>query len=229
MELVCPDCNNPLGPEDINVGTNVAICKTCGHAFKLDELVGASPQVPAAGPRDDPTASPPPGCWYHDTADGWTAGATTRSPIAFFLVPFIAVWSGVSLGGIYGSQIISGKFDLMPSLFGIPFLLGTLVLGTFALMAILGKVEIQAKEDKLVLFTGIGTWGWRKRAKIDATSRVGVSFPINRNFGFGGGGYTSINVTGPTDLQFGTGLNYQRKMFLAKVLRYKFNLPEDAV
>ena len=229
MELICPDCHNPLSPEDVNAATNVALCRSCGHAFRLDDLVGSSPAVTAAETRDDPTVAPPRGCWYRDAADGWTAGATTRSPIAFFLIPFMVVWSGFSLGGIYGTQIISGKFNWASSLFGIPFFLGTLLFGSIALMAVFGKVEVRAQEDQCVVFTGMGSWGWRKRFKIGADSRVGLGFSAYRNSGFGGAGYASINVTGPTDLQFGTGLNYARKMFLVKVLRHKFNLPEDAL
>ena len=54
--------------------------------------------------------------------DTVSLGATTRSPIAFFLVPFMCVWSGGSLGGVYGSQVLNGEFDLGISLFGIPFI-----------------------------------------------------------------------------------------------------------
>lgn len=53
--------------------------------------------------------------------NGFEISATTESPIAFFLVPFMLVWSGGSLGGIYGTQIANGHFNLFLSLFGIPF------------------------------------------------------------------------------------------------------------
>jgi len=52
------------------------------------------------------------------------------------VIPHVVVTSK-SLGGIYGSQIMKGKFVLGQSLFGIPFLLGTLVFGrtTYEMMA----------------------------------------------------------------------------------------------
>lgn len=45
------------------------------------------------------------------------------------------------LGGIYGKQIYEGEFDLKLSLFGLPFLLGTIVIGSFALLTLCGRVE----------------------------------------------------------------------------------------
>ena len=66
--------------------------------------------------------------------------------MAFFLVPFMCVWSGGSLGGIYGSQFFQSKFDLSMSLFGIPFVLGTLLFGSFALMTVCGKVVVSIRE-----------------------------------------------------------------------------------
>jgi hypothetical protein len=48
------------------------------------------------------------------------------SPVVLFLIPFTALWSGVSMWGIYGRQLVQGKFDPAHSLFGLPFLLGTM-------------------------------------------------------------------------------------------------------
>ena len=50
------------------------------------------------------------------------------SPLLFFFLPFTAIWSGGSMIGIYGTQFWKCEFDLGQSLFGIPFLLGTIVL-----------------------------------------------------------------------------------------------------
>ena len=63
------------------------------------------------------------------------------------------VWSGASLGGIYGTQIIDREFDLIQSLFGIPFILGSLLFWTLALMAIWGKVEITLNNKGGKIFT----------------------------------------------------------------------------
>ena len=43
--------------------------------------------------------------------DGFRLTLSTRSCIAFFLVPFTLFWAGGSLGGIYGTQIAKGEFN----------------------------------------------------------------------------------------------------------------------
>lgn len=67
---------------------------------------------------------------------------------------------GGALGGIYGSQIMAGEFNLMLSLFGIPFVLGTLFLGSIALMTVCGKVVVSTSYDQGKIFTGVGPFGW---------------------------------------------------------------------
>jgi hypothetical protein len=125
--------------------------------FKLSEAVGGAPAVAL----ENLTA--PAGAWFNRTADGFELGATTRSLQAFILVPFACVWSGFSLGGIYGTQLMSGKFVLFQSLFGIPFLLGSIFLWGGTLLSIFGKTTLTVRGDDAVTFIGIGAFGWVKR------------------------------------------------------------------
>jgi hypothetical protein len=155
--------------------------------------------------------------------DGWTAGATTRSPVAFFLVPFMCVWSGGSLGGIYGSQIIQGKFSLLMSLFGIPFLLGSVLFWSIAAMTIAGKVILTATGDDLTVFTGVWGVGWRQKITISPESRINS----NRvNVSYPGSNGSAITIEGPNGIRFGSGLSLARQMFIVQVLRHKFNLTD---
>ncbi|HEY1784467.1 MAG TPA: hypothetical protein VGG30_02925, partial [Pirellulales bacterium] len=93
MKITCPTCQQPIDPEQINVATDLAFCNHCNEAFALGDLV-SSGEVDDEEPGD-----PPKGCWHRSDFDGWEIGATTRSYGAWFLVPFICVWSGFSLGG----------------------------------------------------------------------------------------------------------------------------------
>ena len=122
MEIMCPSCRSKIATADINVSTDVALCRACGNTLSLSEIVG--------GIRTGPInlKSPPSGAWYEPTPNGFTAGATTRSWFALFIVPFTCVWAGGSMSGIYGTQIASGHFNLGTSIFGIPFLIGSCVL-----------------------------------------------------------------------------------------------------
>ena len=220
LKLACPNCGSALADADVNVANNVAFCRACSQAYQLSELVGGGPG-PRVNPPFDPTSDPPKGCWYRETMDGWTAGATSRSPIAFFLVPFMCVWSGASLGGIYGSQIVQGKFNPFMSLFGIPFLLGSVLFWAIAAMTIDGKVILTATGDDVTIFTGVWGFGWRQHTTISPDSRIDTNLA---NIPYPGRNGSAITIEGPKSIRFGSGLSFTRQMFLIQVLRYKFNL-----
>src|SRR3984957_14366963 len=154
MEVICPSCRAKIAAGDINVSTDVALCRSCGNTFRLSEIIGAIPS------SSIDLHSPPSGAWYTPVADGFTAGATTRSWMALFIVPFTCVWAGGSMFGIYGTQIIKGQFIPSSSLFGIPFLIGSIVLVSWCAMAVAGKVTVTLHATQLSIFTGVGSIGW---------------------------------------------------------------------
>jgi hypothetical protein len=199
-----------LAGDDINVVTDVARCRHCNEVFALSALV----QTNESGPID--LNDPPQGAWYQDEIDGFVVGATTRSPIAFFLVPFMGVWSGGALGGIYGSQIVHGQFNLFLSLFGIPFIIGTLVLGSVALMAVCGKVLVRVGDTEGVVFTGIGSLGFSQRFDPLQIRSVRIESRLT------GRNQPSMTIVldGPYKLRFGSILSEQRRDFIANVLRH---------
>jgi hypothetical protein len=209
MKVLCPNCRQVLAGNDLNVGTDIARCPRCDEVFVLSLLVQAS----VSGPVD--RNDPPRGAWYQPEFNGFVVGATTRHPIAFFLVPFMCVWSGFSLGGIYGSQIVQGKLNLAMSLFGIPFVVGTLFFGSFALMAVCGKVVVRVCDCDGVVFTGIGPLGWRRPFNFLEVTNVRVEPYLS--------GSTQHSMTvvldGPHKLRFGSGLTEARRDFVANVLR----------
>jgi hypothetical protein len=114
----CPNCNASIQKSDINIQADIAQCYSCERVFKISEHL----ETDNSEPFD--IHSPPKGAWIRKEMHALKIGATTRSGAAFFLVPFMTVWSGLSLGGIYGMQLINGEFDPVLSLFGIPFVLG---------------------------------------------------------------------------------------------------------
>jgi hypothetical protein len=159
VEVVCPRCRRELPPDGVNVAKDLAYCAECRQAFSFSQLVTTAESMKIDLGR------PPKGAWFERTAEGFVVGSTARSPIAFFLVPFMIVLSGGSLGGIYGSQIATGKFDLLMSLFGIPFLLGSVLFWSIALMAVAGRIVITRRGDELSMFTGVGPVGFTKRVR----------------------------------------------------------------
>ncbi|MGH8247634.1 MAG: hypothetical protein ACREUU_14520 [Gammaproteobacteria bacterium] len=209
MKAVCPKCRGAIPLDDVNVATDIAVCRRCEQTFDYSELI----EVQEAGPVDP--NRPPKGAWYKRTPGGFEVGSTTRSPIAFFLVPFMGVWAGGSLGGIYGTQIAKGKFDLGQSLFGIPFLLGTLLFGSIALMAACGKVVVRLDGKSGEVFTGVGPVGWRRRFQKDDVTGV------RRTEHRGNKGQVSdqITIEGRHPIRFALGLPAERLNFILGTLR----------
>jgi len=117
------------------------------------------------------------------------------------------------LGGIYGSQIISGEFSIIPTLFGIPFLLGSILLWAITLMAIWGKVEITITENGGRVFTGLGKMGIKKNFRWAEISRI-TEMPTLMNYPGKKG--NSIRLVGKDSLSFGSGLNLSRKFYVMR-------------
>lgn len=211
MQVTCPSCRSTIATDDINVSTDVALCRACGNTFRLSEIVGTNP----AASID--LSSPPPGAWYTPTADGFSAGATTRSWMALFIVPFTCVWAGGSMFGIYGTQIIKGHFSLGSSLFGIPFLLGSMVLVSWCLMSVAGQVILTCHSDQLTIFTGLGPIGWTRTCALSDFNTVREGY-ANWN-GWSNRQGPAIRLEGKRVVYFGSILSTNRRYFLLKVLQ----------
>jgi hypothetical protein len=159
--------------------------------------------------------SPPSGAWYTPLADGFAAGATTRSWMALFIVPFTCVWSGGSMFGIYGTQLIKGHFSLGSSLFGIPFLIGSVFLVSWCAMSVAGKVTVSLHGDRLAIFTGVGLIGLTRIANLSdfKTAREDYS-AMNTNRPA-----RVIRLEGARGLAFGSMLSSERRYFLLAALQ----------
>jgi hypothetical protein len=192
------------------MATDLAFCPQCNEGFKVSDSIDQDTMNPEI------LRSPPKGAWFRKEMDRIVVGATTRSPIAFFLVPFMCVWSGGALGGIYGSQIAKGEFDLGSSLFGIPFIIGSIVFWSLALMSICGKVEVSIGKASHV-FVGVGRVGWTRRFEWAAVQTIREGFSM---VSYPGGHQGTIVMEGETRIRFGTGLNDKRRYFVLNALKY---------
>lgn len=211
MKISCPSCHTSLPAGQFNVQTDTAVCPNCDEVFSISDAIAAG-----QGSEDFDIYQPPRGAWFEDTGVGWQIGASTRSPIAFFLVPFMCVWSGFSLGGIYGSQIVSGEFNLMMSLFGIPFFLGTLLFGSIAVMSVCGKIVVSVDRDEGRVFAGVGPFGWTRQ--FDWASISGVEEDY-LGYHYSGSNGLAIALIGQTKLKLGSMLTEARRYYLLQGLR----------
>jgi hypothetical protein len=210
----CPKCHSEIDNSHINIQTDVAQCINCNHIFRISKSI--TPNLEDAQDNLFDINTPPKGAWVKKEMDKIIIGATTRSPIAFFLVPFMIVWSGGSIGGIYGTQIAQGEFNLVMSLFGIPFLLGSILFWSIALLAIWGKVELTLDRTGGTIFTGIGNLGLRNKFKWDEISGIQEG---KSNTKYPGSNGSNITLEGRNRISFGAGINDSRQYYIYKALK----------
>ena len=220
MKIICPACRRLVEKENINAEKDYAFCPVCQEAFMISALLqGDNGDQNETELFEKIMREPPRGTWKHEDFDKKTIGATMRSPFAFFLVPFMMVWSGGSLGGIYLTQLISGKFNLVISLIGLPFLLGSIIFWSMTVMTIAGKVEVIIGKDSYV-FTGVGKLGIKKRFDWDSAVRIYEDKILPNGFFHNARYASSIFIEGKTRIKFGAGLREDRKYFLLTALKY---------
>lgn len=214
----CPQCQAVIPSHQINITSDIAQCTQCDFVFKISENIKPSSVIDSTFNRNEP----PKGAWIKSDFTAMTIGATTRSWFSLFLIPFMLVWSGMSLGGIYGSQLSSGVFDIMSSLFGIPFIIGSVIFWSLALMLTFGKVEITLTTEGGKIFTGIGILGFTQRFEWSEISNIyeDITYSSRRQ------PQHAIILEGKTRLSFGSMLNNERRYYILKTLQQVFNRKE---
>lgn len=179
MKLICPDCGKVIGAEDISMKEDLALCQVCNEAYPIGQC------RPDTNDYDhDILLDPPSGCSIENSYDGAVIHISRRClAMLIFLIPFTAIWGGVSLGGIYGSQIRKGVFQWGPSLFGLPFLIGTIVLTGVCVYCIFGRVRIKIDGYQLHYFNGIPGLGFRKTVEISQIQNIVIETTSGRTNG----------------------------------------------
>lgn len=210
INMKCPKCLATVSTENINIQADIAKCTHCGAIFKVSENL-----------TDDTYETfdintPPSGVSFRRDVDTTIISATTRSAIAFILVPFMLVWSSGSLGGIYGSQISQGKFDIFMSLFGIPFIVGSVLFWSAALMAIFGKVVLTLDRQGGKIFTGIGNIGITQRFIWSEVSNISQQTNYSRSLR---NADSVIAIEGKKRITFGSGLSDDRRYYILHALK----------
>lgn len=206
----CPKCNYGILKDNINIQTNIAFCTNCNETFKISE------NIPTEFNDGFDMNDSPKGTWIKMEMNNLIIGATTRSPIAFFLVPFMIVWSGASIGGIYGGQISKGEVDPFLAIFGIPFIMGSILFWSLTLLTIWGKVELTLDRNGGRVFTGLGIFGVSNNFKWDEISLIKESKENNNNSGSQG---SKLTLEGKKKISFGWGVNESRKYYLYRSMK----------
>lgn len=118
--------------------------------------------------------------------------------------------------GIYGTQFQEGEFDMGISLFGIPFLIGSIVLVGMVLYTLFGKWKINLNSGLLEVGTGIGPVAWKRSIRYHSDSRVRIKATKLKS-----DDHIQKAVSVETDaeeLQFGTAIPDDVKKFIAAAI-----------
>lgn len=214
--MKCPNCESLVEVQQYQAHTDLRRCQHCNHIFKDSGALDSNSQIKS---EDDfiefDLNAPPKGTWFRYELNSLIVGASTRSVAAFFLVPFMIIWSGGSLGGIYGTQIYNNEFDLMLSLFGLPFLAGSILFWGVAIMAIAGKTELTLGKYNGTIFNGVGKIGFKKKFNWQDINGVSMIYSKGRN----GRNVKTICLTAQKDIKFGSTLKEERKYYLYRAIK----------
>lgn len=210
-EYICPFCRANINLADVNVSTDLALCRACGKTSSFALVSGnASVTLDAIDhiPKHIQVETNP--------VLGKTITYRKKSAILLFLIPFTAIWSGGSMWGIYGTQLARGHIDWGKSLFGIPFLIGTVILLSVILFLLLGKWQIRLHRGSGEVFVGIGQLGWTRRFTYNRDSQISLR---NSSYRVNDVPQQAIHIqNGEQEFMFGATLTQDAKQFIAATL-----------
>jgi hypothetical protein len=208
----CQSCGAGIALSDVNVANDIALCRSCGKTMPFSEI------APIPGSENVDLAKPPKGVRIEESPiHGRTIIYRRMSPVVFFLIPFTAFWSGFSMWGIYGRQFQEGKFDFAQSLFGLPFLIGTVFLVSFILFCLFGRWRIGFSGGVLSAAIEVGPVGWTRRLVCDKSARVSIR-PAKWQKNNVPQHLIQVECQGNT-LKFGSPIPDEARAFIAEAVR----------
>ena len=197
------------------------VCPKCGERFRLEDLIAEDDA--STGDSRLLSGNPPKRLTVEsDYVDGMhvtTIRYKRICPIALFLIPFTCVWAGGSLSGIYGSQIVKHAFDLKLSLFGIPFVIGSLVLVSACLFALFGKHVLKLSCGNATYFCGVGPIGRTTRFCYNRETKVLCGETAYRVNGRSQPRIELKNLNGAVSVKICTGMDEGALEYVAALLR----------
>ncbi|NQZ56372.1 MAG: hypothetical protein HRT88_02725 [Lentisphaeraceae bacterium] len=205
----CPDCDAEITLADINVANDIALCRSCKTTHSFAQLCNFE------SISTDLLKEKPPRhiSLLQDMGDGPGIIYKKKSWVLLFMLPFTCVWAGGSMFGIYGQQFIEGKFDLQQSLFGIPFLIGSIILSAVCLYMLVGKWRIVCDSSIVSIFVGVGPIGWTRRIPYNRHSQVGI---VDSSVRHNNVVQQCISIkTDADERKFGAGINNDSLEFIA--------------
>lgn len=165
--FACPSRDREIATEDLNVATDIALCRACGGAHRLSELHDTVRARHFDASRLPGTL----GYSRQGTREELVHHAPSWLLIAILSV-FLLVWGGLSIGGIYIAPLIEGNPRIEQVLLGLPFLIGSLAMLCAILVLAFGKFKLVV--DGPTSHLGWGALGIGRLRAFDATRIASV-------------------------------------------------------
>ena len=239
----CPECDEVILTEAINIQEGFALCPACGRLTRLSELSFRNRTVV------ETLNHPPDGCSIVPVGHGVIVRASLRSITGFLVSTGIALfWNGIvsvfaliAIAGLYANlvgplpawfpapgvnngkpKMNGGPMNLGETLFLCVFLIPFVTVGTgmagAALLSLFGKVEVVIDEFNSYAATGIGLFVWKRR--FDPLRVDSVTLSTNTS---GSEGRTStsrsIEIQSDRTVKFGSMLQSDRLEWMNAALK----------
>ena len=239
-KVSCPECQSEIPSIDINVSTDLALCRHCDTTHAFSELLQRRDLS-----REIKNAKPPRGVRERATLHGISYGVSHRSLLgALGFLAFSLFWNGIvsifvlinlsstlNLLGftppewfptpIMNEQSMGWGLTLFLWLFLTPFLLvGAGVVGTF-FMSLAGRTAVRINANEGRIFTGVGPIGWSRKFVPHNVRRVTLTDANWKDSD--GDRHTNqeiiLEMNNGDHLKFGTGMKAERRTYLAAKLQ----------
>lgn len=197
VELKCPKCGGLLAIEDVNMATDMALCRGCNKISRFSELVQEErdEEILDSIPRRMSVAK---------TVRGLEVTYRKPKGVGFLLLLFALIWNTITYVAMFAMMGKMTHEGLFGQLFLIPFVL--VGFGTFlgAVYVLFGRMTLTLTPGRGELFRGVGSLGRRQqfflakdaRVSIEASNiqqnhkvldKIVVEQPDGKPFGFGTG------------------------------------------
>ena len=236
----CPDCDESIEADTINIKEGVALCPNCGTLTRLAELNFNERHT------QEILSDPPTGCSIEPVGAGVMATASLRSvarflgaaAFALFWNSIVSVFVLVAIAGLYTNLVgpipawfpAPGLNDGKPEMNGeemglgvtlflcvflIPFVTVGIWMTATALMNLIGKVEVLIDEHESWVATGIWCFKWKRR--FDPSTVCAVSYGTTA-WQSEGVPNSLIELTADRTIKFGSMLLPERQAWLKATL-----------
>lgn len=236
----CPQCDQIIPADDINVAKDLAYCRKCNLGHALSGLVeSAETEVHVD------LQNPPAGIWCETDSFRTVIGASHRSWVqALSLLAVALFWNGIvsvfvvfALSGTFHHlgivppawfprpEMNGGMMSFWGVLFLWLFLTPFIAIGTWMILAFVstvgGRTEVRIQHGQGSVYVGVGRLGWSRRFDPAQIESIELGWSRWRNSDSDPNSQTEIFLEekGGRTVKFGSLLNEQRKTFLLSALR----------